>query len=128
MLRDRGRAIDEMLAVVEHDHRRGIGKLVGDRREGVEPGWLHHPESRGYRPCDGLPIGAGGQGGKVDEGRRTSGQGPHSQPGLTDASWSHQGHEPVLPERSTHLVELGLPANERGKRLAGPPELVHLHA
>ena len=110
-----------MLAVVQHDHRRGGGKQVGNGREGVDPGRLHHPEGRRYRPSDGLPVGAGGQGGKVGKSRRFSCQRPQGQPRLADATWSHQGHKPVLAERGTHLVELDLPANERRKRLAWPP-------
>ena len=94
-----------MLAVVQHNHRRGGGKQVGNRREGVDPGRLHHPEGRRYRPSDSFLVGPGGQGGKVSQGCRYSGQRPQGQPRLADATWSDQGHKPVLAELGTHVVE-----------------------
>ena len=113
-------AVDDVLAVVEHQQHVAAGQPGHQRLFRRATALLAEPERLGRR---GRDSGRVGDGNEVDVAHqsvvalRPVGGDHLGEPGLADAAGPHGGDEPVLPERLRRVP----PARRPGRRRASAP-------
>ena len=109
--------VDDVLAVVEHQHGRAAGQRVAGRRPHLA---LRHPEPqrRGQRRGDTAAV--------LHRGELHDGHGPPAlgggdgrlqrQPGLAHPARSHHRYQPPAREAPAEVGQLAVPAHQRRRR------------
>ena len=110
--REGGGALEQVLAVVEHEEPGRRRQVAGDR-VGRVVGRLVHRQPLGDRPGDGVRTRIGGQTREVDEERRAVGGDVDRQAGLAGTAGADEGHQRVVGDGVDDQGELARTTDER---------------